>query len=202
MNNKQAEQLKNIPDHVLVWNVWLTQGIVLIISVVAGFILFDEISDFIALFRWDAAQIILYGLGFGTLAAVMDMLLTKRIPPSWTDDGGINERIFRGLPAPMIFLLSLTVAVCEEVLFRGIIQYHTNIWMASLIFALVHFRYLHKAFLFSYVCMLSLFLGWLFYLTDNLLVTIVFHFMVDFLLGLEIRRSYKKQTLEIESEGL
>lgn len=203
MKNKQAELIKNISDHVLVLNVWLTQVILLIISAVLGFLLFDNFSEFVSLFELFDRKIFTIGVSSGILVVIIDLILTRWLPVSFYDDGGINERIFRSLSYPKILFLTLMVAVCEELLFRGIIQNHTNLWIASLIFALVHYRYLFNPFLFFNVTILSIFIGWLFHITENLAVTIVAHFIIDFILGLVIRRKYKKRkNLEslIESE--
>ena len=59
---------------------------------------------------------------------------------------------------------------------------------ASVLFAFVHYRYLRKPVLFISIVFVSFYLGFLFKLTENLLVTIVVHFIVDFLLGLIIRK--------------
>ncbi|WP_019242065.1 MULTISPECIES: CPBP family intramembrane glutamic endopeptidase [Bacillus] len=190
MKNKQAELIKNMDDKVLVLNVWLTQLILLVISVVLGFFLFDHFNDFCSLFEWNDRNIIIWGVSVGIGIVLIDLLLMKIIPSSWYDDGGINERIFSSLPIWHIFLVTLAVAVGEEILFRGVIQHHTNIWIASIIFAIVHYRYLFKPYLFINVTVLSLFIGFIFQETNNLMVTITAHFLIDFLLGLYIRLNY------------
>src|SRR5690625_3487599 len=86
-----------------------------------------------------------------------------------------------------IFLLALIIAISEELLFRGIIQTTFGYFIASLIFALVHLRYLKKPVLFLSVLLLSFYIGFLFKITGSLLVTITMHFTIDFLLGLMIR---------------
>ena len=190
MKNKQAELIKNMDDKVLVLNVWLTQLILLVISVVLGFFLFDHFNDFCSLFEWNDRNIIIWGVSVGIGIVLIDLLLMKSIPSSWYDDGGINERIFSSLPIWHIFLVTLAVAVGEEILFRGVIQHHTNIWIASIIFAIVHYRYLFNPYLFINVTVLSLFIGFIFQETNNLMVTITAHFLIDFLLGLYIRLNY------------
>ncbi|MEH6942294.1 CPBP family intramembrane glutamic endopeptidase [Bacillus sp. JJ722] len=192
MNNKQAELIKNISDEVLVLNVWITQGIVLIVSAILAFFLFDSLSEFLSLFRFIDVMLI-WGVVVGLLVVLNDVILMKILPPSLYDDGGINERIFRNLSYPNIFFLTLVIALCEEILFRGVIQYNTNIWIASAIFALVHYRYLFKPFLLVNITLLSLFIGLLFELTNNLMVTIIAHFIIDFLLGIIIKIKYIRE---------
>lgn len=195
MKNKQAELIKNISDETLLLNVWLTQIIVVIVSLVLGFLLFDNWSSFWQLFQFNDERILTIGLTAGIAVVLLDFLFMKVLPASFHDDGGVNERIFRSISIPHIILLSLAVAVCEEILFRGIIQSNTNLWIASLIFALVHYRYLFNLFLFCNVTLLSLFIGFLFDQTGNLLVTITTHFLIDCLLGIYMN-TYRGQLKE------
>ena len=199
MKNKQADIIKNISDEVLLLNVWLTQLIVLIISIILALFSFDHLSQLLNLFEINDINIIYVGVTAGISVVLLDLILMKFLPSSWFDDGGINNRIFRAIPIWKIFFLTLTIAICEEFLFRGIIQYHTNLWIASVIFALVHYRYLFNPFLFLNVTLLSFFIGVLFKVTDNLFVTIMAHFIIDFLLGIHIRIMHKR-TLIMDSE--
>ena len=49
MRNKQAEMIKNISDEVLIVNVFITQGLVLLVAVILGFFLFKEKSQVLCL---------------------------------------------------------------------------------------------------------------------------------------------------------
>jgi uncharacterized protein len=72
-------------------------------------------------------------------------------------------------------------------LFRGIIQTKVGLILASIIFAIIHYRYLFNWFLFINIVILSFFIGLIFDWTDNLAVTIIMHFVIDFLLGVYIK---------------
>ncbi|MDY0408336.1 CPBP family intramembrane glutamic endopeptidase [Paracerasibacillus soli] len=87
---------------------------------------------------------------------------------------------------PEIFLFTLMIASCEEVLFRGVIQSWFGFIPASIIFAFVHVRYLKKPLLIISIFFVSFYIGYLFELTGNLISVITAHFIVDFLLGLFI----------------
>lgn len=192
MKNKQAEMIKHISDEVLLVNVFITQGLVLLVAIILGFLLFDDFSEVTSLFQWQDWNILILGGSFGLGIVVYDLVLMKIFPSSYFDDGGINERLFRKLSYSKMFLVTLAIAVCEELLFRGVIQQHTNVWIASLIFALVHYRYLFNPFLFFNVTLLSLCIGFLYEHTANLYVTITAHFIIDFLLGVYIKIQYRK----------
>ena len=192
IKNKQAEIIKNLSDEVLLMNAFITQGLVLVVALILGLFLFDDFTDFVSLFQWRDWNILIWGVSIGVVVVLYDLLLMKVFPSSYFDDGGINERIFRHLSFLKIFLLTITVAVCEEILFRGVIQHHTNVWIASLIFAVVHYRYLFNPFLFVNVTLLSFFIGLVYEHTSNLYVTITAHFLIDFLLGIYIKLQYRK----------
>lgn len=200
MKNKQAEFIKSISNETLILNVWLTQVIVVTVSLVVGFVLFDDWASFWELFQFADWRILTVGVTAGIGIVLLDLVLMKVLPASFYDDGGINQRIFQSISIPHIIILSFAVAVCEELLFRGVIQTNTNIWIASLIFAFVHYRYLFNLFLFSSVTLLSFFIGFLYDQTGNLLVTIVAHFMIDSLLGIYMNTYRKQRKIESQKE--
>lgn len=183
----QAEIIKQLSDKQLVKQLYLTQFLLLIITIVSGAFLFSSLSDFILLFQNDIHEILLYGITAGVLIITIDVLLMFILPKRYYDDGGINERIFRSLRIHEIFIISLLVAVTEEVLFRGVIQTNFGYMIGSLSFALVHIRYLTKPVLLISVLLISFYIGWMYELTHNLFVTIAAHFLIDFVLGLMIR---------------
>lgn len=187
--NKQAELIKKLTDRELLLNLYITQVMMLVVAVLLSWLLGDPLLplDYVY-FHWDH---VLIGLVFGFFVVFSELLLYKKIPRKWFDDGGINERIFSNLPPLHIGVLSLIVAISEEMLFRGFFQSQFGIWVASLLFALVHFRYLSNIFLFSITVGLSFALGGLFLITQNLLTVIIAHFVIDFVLGLLIR--FQKQ---------
>ena len=78
-------------------------------------------------FNWK--DMILYGGGTACLIVLIDLLLMKMLPENQLDDGGINERIFANLSLLHIVILSLVIAISEELLFRGVIQ--TNFGLLS-----------------------------------------------------------------------
>jgi uncharacterized protein len=192
MRNKQSEIIQTLSDRELLLNVFLTQTILVVIAIVIGSFTFESLDDFLNLLQWDYLEIILIGGGTGIGIVALDICLMRILPSSYYDDGGINERIFGSLSYPMILIVSLVVAISEEVLFRGVIQTEIGLIGTSFIFALVHYRYLFNWFLFINIVSLSFVIGLIFQWTDNLLVTIFAHFLIDCLLGFMIRRKNSK----------
>lgn len=193
MKNNYTEMIKEISNKELMFHLYLTQIILLTISFILGMILFDSFSEFLNLFQWNDHRIFLIGGVAGLAVVLLDFILMKVLPASYYDDGGLNERIFRNRNIVHIAFIAAIIAFCEELLFRGIIQTHVGLVVSSIIFAVVHYRYLFNWFLFLNIIVLSFFIGYLFLLTGNLLVTIFMHFIIDFLLGLLIKNRNNKQ---------
>ncbi|PYZ94475.1 CPBP family intramembrane metalloprotease [Salipaludibacillus keqinensis] len=183
--SRQGDLIKELSDKELLLNLYMTQLIILAVALLIGLLTGNIFQPFTYItFRVDHLFI---GLAFGVGVVLMEWLLHIFVPKKWFNDGGINERIFSNRHPIHIAFLSFVVAICEEILFRGVLQSQYGIWIASLLFALIHFRYLSNLFLFFLAIGLSFSLGWLFILTENLLTVIVAHFIIDFLLGLLIR---------------
>lgn len=194
MKNKQAEIVKSLSVKELLYNVYLTQLIIIVIAFIIGFFLFDSWSEFFSLFQWSDWRILYIGIPIGLLIVLYDWIMMKYTPSHYHDDGGINQKLFSNLSVPMIFFIALFVSICEEILFRGVLQTHIGLVWTSIIFALVHYRYLFNWYLFVNVTALSFSIGILYEWTNNLWVVIATHFIIDFILGLIIRFMSKEET--------
>lgn len=184
---KQSELIKQLSDEELKKNLLFSQGLFFILALLLSLFLFDNFFDWQNYFIWNTKEIIYYGILPGLIIVGIDLILMRIFPKSAFDDGGINERIFQSQSVFNIFVISFVVAVSEEFLFRGVIQTTFGYVFASILFAVVHVRYLKKPVLFLSVVFVSLYIGYIFLITVNLIITITIHFVVDFLLGLYIR---------------
>lgn len=193
MKKSYFELVKKIPEHELLRSLYLTQLFLLIMALVLGFFFFDSLGAFLSLFQLTEADILFYGVGGGLVVVIADFIFMRLLPAEWYDDGGINERIFQKRSFGEIAGIAFVVALGEELLFRGVLQTHFGLIVASLLFALVHYRYLFRLFLFINVVGLSFLLGFIYHVTENLVVTIVMHFIIDFLLGCLIKVQFDKQ---------
>ncbi|NHC39064.1 CPBP family intramembrane metalloprotease [Bacillus sp. MM2020_1] len=186
MKKKYFELINGLTDKDLLFHLYMTQVILCVISILLGFIFFDHLSYLNNISLQDF-QIITIGVPAGIAVVLADILLMKWLPSSYYDDGGLNERIFKYRNIFHILFIALFVAFSEELLFRGIIQTKLGLILASIIFAIIHYRYLFNWFLFVNIVVLSFFIGLIFEWTDNLAVTIAMHFVIDFLLGVYIK---------------
>jgi len=82
----------------------------------------------------------------------------------------------RGLALDEIVLLSGAAGIGEEVLFRGVLQPALGLWLASLVFGLLHAL---TPTYFILASAMGVYLGWLYAAAGNLLVPIVVHWAYD-----------------------
>lgn len=183
----QKKMIEQMTDDQLLQSLFMSQLMLFSLAIILSMFLFESFIQWLELFSFNLYDIFYYGGLSGLLIVCVDIILMKLLPKTAFDDGGINERIFQNLPIRNIFLIALIVSISEELLFRGVLQTVFGYVIASTIFALVHFRYLNKPVLLISILLISFYIGYLFHITNNLLVTIVAHFLVDFILGLMIR---------------
>ena len=189
MKNKYNEIIKELSDKDLMFHLYMTQFILLAISFILGLLLFKHLSFFNHIQIYDI-QIVTIGIPAGFIVVIIDVVLMKCLPSSYYHDGGLNERIFRNKNSIQILWIAALVAFSEELLFRGIIQTKVGLILASIIFAVIHYRYLFNWYLFLNIVLLSFLIGFIYQWTNNLAVTIAMHFVIDYLLGIYIK--YRK----------
>lgn len=190
---RQTEVIKSMKDKEVLFHLYLTQFILVILAGIIGWFLFEDIGSFLSIWEWNLKEVLLYGGGSAIIVIAVDGFLMRILPKDMYDDGGINEKVFKNRPVWHIFVISLIVAFSEEIFFRGVIQTHFGYLIASIIFALLHIRYLYKWVLLIVVVSLSFYIGWIYLLTQNLWVTIFMHFLIDFVFAIIIRIQYLRQ---------
>jgi uncharacterized protein len=191
----QGEIIKQLTKRQLTFHLFFTQIVLLTIALLLGIFLFEDWSTFGSQFRW-TSSIWTIGLTFGLIIVILDLILMKYLPAGYYDDGGVNERIFSDRSTAEIALLAAVIAVSEEILFRGVIQFHLGLILSSIIFALIHFRYWTHWFLIMNIVALSFWIGMIYEVTENVMVTIMLHFTIDFLLGLYMRHKASQASKE------
>ncbi|WML40401.1 type II CAAX endopeptidase family protein [Neobacillus sp. OS1-2] len=198
MKQKYHELIASLTDKELLSHLYVTQIILVGISFILGFLLFDHFS-YLDQIQLADLSIVTIGIPLGVAVVIVDLVLMNLLPPSYYDDGGLNERIFKNRNVLHIIVIAFFVAFSEELLFRGIIQTKVGLILASIIFAIIHYRYLFNWFLFVNIVLLSFIIGMIYEWTGNLAITITMHFVIDFLLGLYIK--YRRTTVLDEQGG-
>lgn len=175
----------DLSDRLLLANVYFTQGLILLICWIVLIFQGRSLLELLTIpqgYMW-----LLLGCGLAAVVVAADLIVNLWVPDDVLDDGGINERIFRNLSLWHIIELSLVVAVCEELLFRGAIQYALGTYWTSVLFAAIHVRYLRHWLMTGFVFLTSYALGWAYEYTDTLWTPILAHFVIDVVMGCVIR---------------
>ncbi|MFY0543020.1 CPBP family intramembrane glutamic endopeptidase [Brevibacillus sp. H7] len=172
-------------------NLCITQGIVWALAASASFLIHGREKTYLMFTISDRLDFA-YAGGVAMLAVGASIAMARYLPRTWQDDGNINERIFIGLPFWQTLGLCITVGVGEEWLFRGVLQpLIGNVW-TSLVFMLVHVRYLRKPLLLVSVFGTSYLLGCLFELHDSLLPPIFAHIVIDLSLAVYLQKTHRE----------
>lgn len=179
--------IDDISPRTLIINLYVTQAI---IFTVAWALLWWQNGFNEELWHFKSASVWLWGIGMGLLVVVLDLVLSYLFPQLMVDHSGVNVKLFRNRPIWHIFLMTAVIAFCEELLFRGALQPLIGIFWTSVIFTIIHFRYLSQWLMIVVVFFISIGLGTLLQMTGSLITPIVAHFVIDFTLGILLKCGY------------
>lgn len=184
----EAHQLN---DRLLLINLYLTQALTLITGLI--WILFQKRNPFGLFAIPQGVEFVYWGLGLAGTMLVVDFVLSRFVSEDSMDDGGINEMLFRNRPIWHIFVIALMVSICEELLFRGAIQHAFGPYWTSILFALIHVRYLKHWLPTGWVFLSSYGLGYVYIHTGTIWAPILCHFLIDLISGMLIRFRRKEE---------
>lgn len=190
----QRVNIHEISDRILLANLYLTQGLILLLASLLMWWKDISLWQLLKPFPHAGATIVTYGILCAAFVLLVDVTLTRFVPEHVTDDGGVNEKIFAGRPIWHIAVICLVVAICEELLFRGAIQYMIGAYWTSIVFAVIHVRYLRHWLMTSIVFAISYALGWIYMQTGTIITPIIAHFAIDFVLGVYLRGRANERT--------
>lgn len=179
--------IQDIDDRILLANLYVTQGLILAIACLLMWWKKIDLGHLLTPYPHAGATIVTYGILCAAAVLFVDLTLSKYVPDHVTDDGGVNEKIFAARPIWHIAVICLVVAICEELLFRGAIQQLIGAYWTSIVFAVIHVRYLQHWLMTLMVFAISYALGWIYMQTGTLITPIIAHFVIDFVLGVYLR---------------
>jgi membrane protease YdiL (CAAX protease family) len=177
--------IHEISDRTLLINLYITQILTVVLGVIILF--FQKNNIIYYLQASNLATILIWGIGYAGVFLGVNMILSRFVPEEVSDDGGVNEKLFGNRPLWHILVISIIVAICEEVLFRGAIQHAFGPYWTSILFAAIHIRYLQHWIMTALVFGVSYGLGWIYIQTGSLWTPIVAHLVIDFVMGCIIR---------------
>ncbi|QWU14664.1 hypothetical protein SAMN04487895_106187 [Paenibacillus sophorae] len=181
---------EQLTERLLLVNLYFTQGLTLIIGLI--WVLFQKRNPIHVLNFPESINFAAWGLGLAVIMLVVDFVLTYIVPEQTMDDGGINELLFRKRPLWHIVLIAAIVSICEELLFRGAIQYAFGPYWTSILFAIIHVRYLRHWIPTGWVFASSYGLGLIYIYSGTIWAPILCHFIIDLFSGLVIR--YRRES--------
>ncbi|MEK5027291.1 CPBP family intramembrane glutamic endopeptidase [Paenibacillus sp. FSL M7-1046] len=174
-----------LTDKLLLINLYITQGLTLFIGLI--WILLQKRNPFDILNFPNSVNFVYWGLGLAGIMLIVDFILTYIVPEESMDDGGINQLLFGNRPLWHIVVIAGVVSVCEELLFRGAIQHGLGPYWTSILFAVIHVRYLRHWIPTGWVFLSSYGLGYIYIHSGTIWAPILCHFFIDLFSGLVIR---------------
>lgn len=169
--------IHELDDRMLLVNLYATQLLTLLLGCIVVWLQGRSVAP---LFAWPGDETFLWwAAGFAGLVLFVDVVLSQWVPEKWTDDGGVNERLFGQRSWWHLIWICLMVSVCEELLFRGGIQPLIGPYWTSILFAVIHIRYLQHWLMTLLVFLISYGLGWIYETTGTLWTPIAAHFLID-----------------------
>jgi uncharacterized protein len=173
----------------VLFSFYVTQLVVLVTGV---FLLWRQGRLLAGYFAFDDIHMWMWGLLVGAGVILLDLFLVRTVRADLLDDGGVNRMLFQGRPLWHILVMAMLAAFSEEILFRGVFQEWLGILGSTLLFVILHTRYLRKWLLTATVAAVSAALGLLTEWTGHLAPAIIAHGLVDFVMGIWIRTYWTK----------
>ncbi|MGG1659612.1 CPBP family intramembrane glutamic endopeptidase [Brevibacillus sp. NRS-1366] len=178
-------------------NLWLTQGLVLTVAACSS-LWVHGLGATLGLFAYPGWSSMGWAGCVVAMIVLASIAMEKYLPKRWQDDGSVNQRIFGSMSPWMTLLVCVSVGVGEEWLFRGVIQTFAGNFWTSVVFTVVHVRYLAKPLLVASVFGTSWLLGMLFIHANSLWSPIMAHIGIDLLLAFYLQAILKKERGEKE----
>jgi uncharacterized protein len=187
----RSVSVNELSDRMLLANLYLTQLFTFIIGL--GWLFFQGRNPLHVMAFPLNPEFLWWGAGMAAAVLLADVAISRWIPEEVSDDGGVNERLFRPRPVWHIAVISLIVSICEEILFRGAIQHAIGPYWTSILFAAIHVRYLRHWIPTGLVFSISYGLGWIQIQTGTIWAPIAAHFLIDLIMGLIIHLRREKE---------
>ncbi len=143
--NIQRHNVEDMSPQEIRLNLYITQLIIIGIGCLLAYILFQDVKEVFNLWKWEPVSILIIGGLLAIGIVLLDYVAMRVFPESWFDDGGINDKMFRGMSVLHLLVITFLIGFAEEFLFRGVVQTHFGIVIASFVFAVLHIRYITKA---------------------------------------------------------
>ncbi|NLL51134.1 MAG: CPBP family intramembrane metalloprotease [Peptococcaceae bacterium] len=181
--------MQDLSKKVLLLNIMLTQAILLVIAIAIKFFWAQHLSlNLLLEIRITPGIIAVLLLGI-LLLLFLQLLFYKYVPRHELAEE-LNRMLMEKFSLSELCFIFFTGALIEEFLFRFLLQSLLGITLTSLIFALIHVRYISKKYMLLEVFLLSVILGIIFEATSMFYVPVVCHFVLNILTALLIKKGF------------
>ena len=187
--------MNEISKRVFLINIILSQVIIGVVGLLLIFTLFKDVS-FSNLFKltFSAKTLVVILVG-SSLLILLQIVFHKFLTGEKLFDE-LNVILMHKFNLKELFFIFLGGSLAEEFLFRGILQPVLGIFITSILFVIIHFRYYKKLYILAEVFLMGIILGFTYAITSLLWVPIVCHFLVNYLTAVLIKKGYIKMTSE------
>lgn len=183
--------MTEISKRLLFINIILSQGILALLIILLLWFVVPEIS-LQTILEINESKLFVLSWGIGSvLLLTLQFFFHKYISKDRMVDE-INTLLINTFSLPELLGIFFFGALAEEILFRGIIQPYWGIWLTSLLFTIIHFRYLRKIVLLIEVYLMGIILGFSYLVTETIWVPVLCHLSVNFITAFLIKRGWLK----------
>lgn len=184
----------------LVSSMAVTTVLLLLVSCLVLFFSQINILDHMnALIRGVPSSILDYALLIFVPALVvgLEWLLFRFVPQRYWYDP-LNDQLGKKFSLFELALFFAVGAVSEELLFRGVLQNLFGFFIATILFVLIHVRYLKRFFLLGVSLILGCSLGCVYLLSGKLWVVVLCHFLLNMGVMMMIKSGNKDNSVKID----
>lgn len=170
---------------------FFSQGVILLLALVIGWIAYRKFTWFLPMLTINT-KFVLLGIICGIVGILFNTIVTnlfKRIiPKKMLIQEETDKEMFKDRSLIEIILIFLLASISEELLFRGVIQNLFGLWIATIIFIIVHYRYFKYLYRTAMLTVICIFIGLMYeYFNHNLIPVISLHFIYNLIGGLLLR---------------
>lgn len=112
--NIQRHNVEDMSPQEIGLNLYITQLIIIGIGCLLAYILFQDAKEVFNLWKWEPVSILIIGGLLAIGIVLLDYVAMRVFPESWFDDGGINDKMFRGMSVLHLLVITFLIGFAEE----------------------------------------------------------------------------------------
>jgi membrane protease YdiL (CAAX protease family) len=113
-----------------------------------------------------------------SVAVGIEWILLRYVPRQYWFEP-INDQLAKNFSLFELSLIFIVGSISEEIFFRGVLQNFFGFWIATLLFVVIHTRYLKRFVLLAVSIMFGCGLGLVYLVSNKIWVAILCHFLLN-----------------------